>query len=90
MAQAHLPLQKPATIIIPLNTRLPIDTPEWLRSFPGCEHYTDEEAQAAISTLNSLAPILLRVANKVLQVVDSQKVSYLHQEEKGQKLKNAA
>ena len=36
-----------------------IDTPDWLRSFKGCEDYTDEEANEIIASLGTLAEVLL-------------------------------
>lgn len=33
--------------------------PDWLRSFKGCEHYSDAEALAISESLNNLAKILL-------------------------------
>lgn len=33
-------------------------TPGVLRSFPGCEHHSDEEAEDVITTLEQLANIL--------------------------------
>lgn len=63
-----------------------MDTPEWLRSFKGCEHYSDEEAREVLDSLNQLAAILLRNASQKTQHIDNQRVVYLHQEEKQQKL----
>jgi hypothetical protein len=63
-----------------------MDTPEWLRSFKGCEHYSDEDATDVINSLNQLAAILLRNASQKLQHSDNQCVVYLHQEENHQKL----
>ena len=39
-------------------------SPEWLRSFPGFEHYSDEQALETIHTLGKLAHILLCVTTK--------------------------
>jgi len=63
-----------------------MDTPEWLRSFKGCEHYSDSEAMAVIESLNIFASILLRNASQKLHVIDNQLVISLQQEEKLQKL----
>lgn len=63
-----------------------MDTPEWLRSFKGCEHYSDEEAMNVLDSLNQLAAILLRNASQEIQHIDNQCVVHLHQDEKQQKL----
>ncbi|MBN9482201.1 MAG: hypothetical protein BGO70_16625 [Bacteroidetes bacterium 43-93] len=34
-------------------------TPEWLRSFKGCEHYSDDEALEILGSLDIMAHILL-------------------------------
>jgi hypothetical protein len=39
--------------------RAEINTPDWLRSFPGCEHHSDEEAMEIIHSLKIYASILL-------------------------------
>lgn len=51
-----------------------------LRSYPGCENYSDEEAESIIKLLNELATIVLEMtpAKKMIcidnqQVVNSQK-----------------
>lgn len=62
------------------------DTPEWLRSFKGCEHYSDEEAMNVLDSLNQLAAILLRNASQKSYIIDNQHFVYLHQEEKHQNL----
>lgn len=63
-----------------------MDTPEWLHSFKGCEHYSDEEARDVLDSLNQLAAILLRNASQKTQHIDNQRVVYLHHEENQQKL----
>jgi hypothetical protein len=63
-----------------------MDTPEWLRSFKGCEHYSDSEAMAVIESLNIFASILLMNASQKLHVIDNQLVISLQQEETLQKL----
>jgi hypothetical protein len=37
----------------------PIMTAEWLRSFKGFEHYSDERIKHALETIRSLAHILI-------------------------------
>lgn len=63
-----------------------MDTPEWLRSFKGCEHYTDAEAIVVLDSLNQLAAILLRNASQKSHVIDNQIVVNLQQEETLQKI----
>jgi DNA recombination-dependent growth factor C len=40
---------------------------EWLRSFKGCEHYSDEEATRIAESLDILASILLENAAQKLR-----------------------
>ena len=63
-----------------------MDTPEWLRSFKGCEHYTDAEAIAVLDGLNQLAAILLRNASQKTHTIDNQLVVNLQLEETIQKI----
>ncbi len=63
-----------------------MDTPEWLRSFKGCEHYSDEEAMAVLNSLDTLATILLGNASQNIHHIDNQCVVYLHPQEKQQKI----
>ena len=63
-----------------------MDTPDWLRSFKGCEHYSDEEAKEDLDSLNQLAAILLRNASQKTHHIDNQRVVYLQQEKQQQKL----
>lgn len=53
------------------ETGLTIDK---LRKFPGCEHYTDEEAEQVVNSLNSLAEILLEYPLEKLYYIDNQLV----------------
>jgi hypothetical protein len=53
-------------------------TPEKLRSYRGCEHYTDEEAEQVISSLKKLAGILLEMPQTKNYVIDNQFVVYLN------------
>jgi hypothetical protein len=59
---------------------------KWLRSFKGCEHYSDEEALAVSDSLNQLASILLRNASQKIHTIDNQHVVYLNPEKQHQKL----
>ena len=60
--------------IIPLNITLSENTPEWLRSFKGCENYTDNEALDILNTLDVFATILLETASKIITNIDNQQV----------------
>jgi hypothetical protein len=54
-------------------------TIEMLRSFPGCEHYTDEEAASIIQTIEQLSLILFEcMPNSIC--IDNEQVVYLEQE----------
>lgn len=39
---------------------------EWLRTFKGCEHYSDEEAEEIVDSLDRLATIMLENAAQKL------------------------
>ena len=39
-------------------------TPEILRKYPGCEHYTDEQAINTVQTIEKLAEILFEIVSK--------------------------
>lgn len=69
-----------------INSLNCMDTPEWLRSFKGCEHYSDEEAKDVLNSLDQLAAILLRNASHKTHVIDNQIVVNLQQEETLQKI----
>ncbi len=73
--------------IIALNINAPKDnTPDWLRSFKGCEHYNDIEAMAVLDSLDVLATILLRNASHKIRHIDNQQVVSLNKQEKIQKI----
>jgi len=57
-----------------INPKCESLTPEKLRSFPGCEHYTDEEAQHIIQSLEMLAVILFENAEKKSICIDNQQL----------------
>jgi hypothetical protein len=40
---------------------------QWLRSFKGCEHYSDDEAREIVESLDILASILLENAAQKLR-----------------------
>ena len=72
--------------VIALNINAPKDnTPGWLRSFKGCEHYDDVEAMAILDSLDILATILLENAHNKLRHIDNQHVVSLPEQEKIQK-----
>lgn len=64
-------------------------TPEILRSFPGCEHYSETEADAIIKTLEKLSAVCHQIIKaKEINTIDNQQVVYLNIE-KQTKLKAA-
>lgn len=48
------------------------NSPDWLRSFKGCEHYSDEEAIQVIEALNILAGIFLKAKEEKTLLIDNQ------------------
>ena len=73
--------------IIALNINTTKDnTPDWLRSFKGCEHYNDIEAMAVLDSLDVLATILLGNASHKIRHIDNQQVVSLNKQEKIQKI----
>ena len=50
----------------------------WLRSFKGCEHYTDEEANKIIESLDTVAAILLEAIPEKIHNIDNQLVVSLN------------
>jgi hypothetical protein len=55
-------------------------TIEKLRTFPGCEHYSDEEAEQVVQTIHQYALILFECVSKakVVPLPDTNNVSYLN------------
>jgi hypothetical protein len=55
-------------------------TIEKLRTFPGCEHYSDEEAEQIVQTLHQYALILFECASKakVVPLPNANNISYLN------------
>lgn len=43
-------------------------TPDKLRSFPGCEHYSDEEAPEVIASIEQLSHILMEFVTEMEQI----------------------
>ncbi len=66
-AQAINPKKEPLTV-------------EKLRTFPGCEHYSDEEAEQVVQTIHQYALILFECVSKakVVHLPDTNKMSYLN------------
>ncbi len=56
------------------KNEVPINTPEWLRSFKGCEQLTDEQANQIIDSLKTLACILLKSTGDSGTLIDNQLV----------------
>lgn len=55
-------------------------TVEKLRTFPGCEHYSDEEAEQVVHTIHQYALILFECVSKakVVALPDTNNISYLN------------
>lgn len=49
--------------IIPLNPRMESLSAEKLKTFPGCEHFSPEEAEQALIEIKLLSTILLGMLN---------------------------
>jgi hypothetical protein len=66
-AQAINPKKEPLTI-------------EKLRTFPGCEHYSDEEAELVVQTIHQYALILFECVSKtkVIPLSNTNNISYLN------------
>ena len=60
-----------------INTKKEPLTIEKLRTFPGCEHYSDEEALGIVQTIEQLAIILFKSIQKPPTCIDNQQVVYL-------------
>lgn len=59
---------------------------DWLRSFKGCEHYSDEEAKQVIASLDVLADVLIEVAQRNTAHIDNQHVVPLYEENETKKI----
>lgn len=66
-AQAINPKKEPLTI-------------EKLRTFPGCEHYSDEDAELVVQTIHQYALILFECVSKakVVPLKGTNNISYLN------------
>lgn len=62
------------------------NTPEWLRSFDGCEHYSDQEAIEVLQTLDILTSVFLRSTNVKMYNIDNQLIVSLNDKDTNQKL----
>ena len=77
------------TLSIPSDTPFSEYTPDWLRSFKGCEKYNDEQAIHAIKTLDKLAKLLFEfTCQKNGIIIDNQLIVHLQTEK--EPLKSAA
>ena len=67
LAQTINPKKEPLTI-------------EKLRTFPGCEHYSDEEAEQVVQTIQQYALILFECVSKakVIPLPGTNNISYLN------------
>ena len=81
----YLQNNKEAKLIALNGNSIRIDTPDWLRSFKGCEHYSDIEATTIINNLDTLATILLENAAKRIRHIDNQQVVSLDRQKITQK-----
>ncbi len=54
-------------------------TVEKLKSFPGCEHYTDQEATEIIQTIELLTSLLFEYSSKQGKVVYLEETQPMHQ-----------
>ena len=54
-------------------------TPELLKTFPGCEDYTEQQAQEIIHSLEKLSAICYNIVNvEKIHSIDNQQVVYLN------------
>ena len=69
-----------ATFAQAINPKKEPLTVEKLRTFPGCEHYSDEEAELVVQTIHQYALILFECVSKtkVVPLPDTNKISYLN------------
>jgi hypothetical protein len=64
-----------------VNPKMEHLTIEKLRSYPGCENYTDDQAASTIQTLEQFALILFEIAyQKEDTCIENQQVVYLNQD----------
>ena len=69
-----------ATFAQAINPKKEPLTVEKLRTFPGCEHYSDEEAELVVQTIHQYALILFECVSKakVVSLKDTNNISYLN------------
>ena len=72
--------------VMPLNIPYPQNSPEWLRSFKGCEHYSDSESLEILNALDAYAKILLKTASELITNIDNQQVVPLISQNETKKL----
>ena len=73
--------------IIAFNMNAPKNnSPDWLRTFKGCEHYNDADAMAVLDSLDILAAILLGNASHKIRHIDNQQIVSLYEQEEIQKI----
>lgn len=68
------------------NNKKDTHTPEWLRSFEGCEHYTDQEAMEILQSLDVLAAIFLQPSNENTININKRTIVFLGEKDTNQKL----
>ena len=64
-----------------INTNPSKYTPDWFRSFKGCEHYDDAQITKTIESLRILAKIIL---NNAAMHIDNQHFVHLHNQQNNQ------
>ena len=66
-----------------VNPKMEHLTIEKLRSYPGCENYTDDQAASTIQTLEQFALILFEIAHQKEGIcIENQQVVYLGQDKR--------
>lgn len=64
-------------------------TAEKLRTFPGCEHYSDQEAEELINSIMQLTVFLLEtLTQSKIHLIDNQQIVYLNEEQNDEKVKH--
>jgi hypothetical protein len=69
------------------NPKMEHLTIEKLRSYPGCENYTDDQAVSIIQTLEQFALILFEIAHQKEEIcIENQQVVYLGHDKQPDKI----
>ncbi len=71
------------TLLHQINPNKTSLTPDVLKTFSGCENYTDEQAKLIIETLEKMSAIFYElISNEKINVIDNQQIIYLKNEQK--------